>query len=1115
MPNTAVDESQPLLAGFSGDNNAESFDVTVDTLSSLVESKNKEMLDDMGGVIGLCHRLKVDPSSGLFPDEGVSQSSDLPFAKRKATFGENILPHTPPKSFLELLWCAYNDKTLFMLTIAALISLGIGLWKDNNDQGIPDEPKVGWIEGTAILIAVIVVVLTNAINDYQRESQFKKLNAKHHQNQFIKVLRGGRVQRLHVQKICVGDIVDLVPGDVVPFDGIYLHGYDLACDESSLTGESNTVKKQTYDNSLVAGMAETDESLALQDCFILSGSRVLLGVGRVVVVAVGVNSFFGKTMVMTMTLNQCHQQELTPLQQKLDVLADQIAWFGLISAFLIFVILSAKFFIMAWWFDHSLPAGTTIAYFIISTVIEAITIIVVAVPEGLPMAVTLALAFATTQMLKDNNLVRVLAACETMGNATTVCTDKTGTLTKNKMTVVECTFGETSFKINAPTRFDDEDDNDNTNNSNNNNDDDEISSSTMLHHKLYPFSDYVRKLIKEGVAINSTAYKCMDDQGRWQYTGSKTECALLEMVEQWQDITSVDSWRQDTIVDKIYPFSSQNKSMTSIIRLTSISVGNSSSAATVTSSLSSSTTTAHNATTDQPNSVYRLHTKGAPEALLEHCTRYMDEQGQVHLMEHENYVMWDQIIRTYAQQALRTMALAYQDLTTDAYEDFISKNVEMATETTPPLQDLILLGVVGIRDPLRSGVVESVAAFRRAGVSVRMITGDNIYTAKAIATSAGILTEGGMALIGPEFRTMSEDLQRQVVPQMQVLARSSPHDKMTVVARLQELDQVVAMTGDGTNDGPALKLANIGFSMNLAGSEVAKEASDIILMDDNFNSILKALLWGRAVNDGIRKFLTFQLTVNVAAVVLTLVSAIASEQSESILGAVQLLWINLIMDTLAALALATEPPTDALLDQAPIKKTEPVIDGGMAYRILSQGIFQVCITLAVMHYSPFWFGLDPHQQNNHDYLMVRSMVFNTFVFLQFFNGFNCRRIHGTTLNVFEHLNRDWLFLAIQALIAIGQVCIITFGGSALKTSPLTPLQWVITVGIGFCSLPVGWLFTSIARIPRLQNCGYYVWHALIRRNENQGWHNKSTLPESNSTASGSTTTNTIPPYSLD
>jgi Ca2+-transporting ATPase len=316
-------------------------------------------------------------------------------------------------------------------------------------------------------------------------------------------------------------------------------------------------------------------------------------------------------------------------------------------------------------------------------------------------------------------------------------------------------------------------------------------------------------------------------------------------------------------------------------------------------------------------------------------------------------------------------------------------------------------------------------------------------------------------MTGPELREMSEEEQRKVIPRLQVLARSSPTDKTVVVTRLQEQDQVVGMTGDGTNDGPALKLADVGFSMGIAGTEVAKEASDIILMDDNFNSILKALLWGRAVNDGVRKFLTFQLTVNIAAVTLSFISSVLSENAESVLSAVQLLWVNLIMDTLAALALATEPPSDDLLDRKPISKNAHLINYRMAKMILGQAIFQIIINLLAIYLGGriFHLGDSVYEQQ-----VLRTMVFNIFVFLQVFNEINCRRI-DTSINVFKDIFSNWIFIAIQVVVVLGQFLIVTFGGIAFKTVPLTLDRWIITVLIGALSIPIG---TIIRLIP---DCG--------------------------------------------
>lgn len=793
-------------------------------------------------------------------------------------------------------------------------------------------------------------------------------------------MRSGREQQISVYDLNVGDILMLEPGDIIPVDGLYLKGHNLACDESSATGESDTMKKQTEDKG---------------DCFILSGAKVLEGVGRAVVIAVGENSFYGKTM-MSMRGDEA---EGTPLQNKLDTLAEQIAKLGFAAAVTMLIALVIKYFVTAALAPEFPPAGD-IAAAMISIVIQAITIIVVAVPEGLPMAVTMALAFATTQMLKDNNLVRVLAACETMGNATAICSDKTGTLTQNKMTVTEGTLGQQEFTSQEEAK----------------------SWAKKVDKKN------VVPIIFEGIALNSNAFEDKDENGKVDFVGSKTECALLGFSKKLG--SNYEDLRHDANVAKVYPFASKRKTMTTIVEIK------------------------ENSAPSKTQSDYRVHVKGASEIVLEACKYYIDDKGESHKLDKEAIVKFNGIISAYADKALRTIALAYRDIS--------SKEYKKVSDDEPPLEELVLMGIVGIMDPLRDGVVESVTAFREAGVFVRMITGDNLNTAKAIARNAGILTKGGLAMSGPELRAMSEEEQRKVIPRLQVLARSSPTDKTIVVTRLQEQDQVVGMTGDGTNDGPALKMADVGFSMGIAGTEVAKEASDIILMDDNFNSILKALLWGRAVNDGVRKFLTFQLTVNIAAVVLSFISAIGSENAESILSAVQLLWVNLIMDTLAALALATEPPTPDLLHRKPISKYAHLINYRMAKMILGQAIFQIIVNLIAIYMGARFFHLS---DSEYDQEVLRTMVFNIFVFLQVFNEINCRRIDNT-INVFKDIFDNWIFIAVQVAVILGQYLIVTFGGIAFKTVPLSLEQWIVTILIGSLSIPVG---TVIRLIP---DCGF-------------------------------------------
>ncbi|KAI9244218.1 PMCA-type calcium-translocating P-type ATPase [Helicostylum pulchrum] len=962
------DSRSPLL-------HQNNFDITTEQLVRLIEKPS--LLSRLGGTAGVCQLLKVNAATGLLPDESfdvcygvVSQKEQYTshlFADRKSMFGKNEVPEAPAKTFLQLIWVAYNDQTLIMLTIAAVISLVVGIWEDESANRPIDEPKVGWVDGVAILVAVAVVVITNAINDFEKEKQFQKLNAKK-EDRPVKVLRGGLSQQIHIQDIVVGDIMFIEPGDVLNVDCLFIEGHNLRCDESAATGESKSAKK---DIDLKG------------DCIIISGSKITQGVAKVVVVAVGVNSHYGRAT----TLMRNSKEEITPLQLKLNVLADQIAKFGFIAAGLMLVFLLLKMIIKSYVNRQWLPTNELYTQ-LIAMVIQAITIIVVAVPEGLPMAVTLALAFATTEMLKDNNLVRHLSACETMGNATTVCSDKTGTLTENKMTVVSASIADKKITVN-----------------------------NSLKNSCAQVNSTALNLAIENMAVNSTAFEGKDADGHMKLIGSTTECALLGFVENLGHC--YQEKRTSSHCVNVYPFNSTVKSMTTVIELNESNV------------------------VSENASQYRMYSKGAPENILQSCAYYLDASGHIKPLNGYVRVNQEMLISSYASRSLRTLALAYRDVDAIAFQEFHAED--------PPLADLVLIGIIGIQDRLREGVIESIQEFRRAGVIVRMITGDNLETAKAIAKECGILTSGGVAMTGPEFRELSPGEQYNTVPRLQVLARSSPIDKTLIVSLLQERNEVVAMTGDGTNDGPALKLANVGFAMGITGTEVAKEASDIILMDDNFNSILQALKWGRAVNDGVKKFLTFQLTVNIAAVVLSFVSAILSDTSESILSAVQLLWVNMIMDTFAALALATEPLTDELVNRKPLRKDASLINWQMSRMIVGQALFQIAINLLLMYHGAELFGLS---DSSEDVKVLRTIVFNTFVFLQVFNELNCRRIDNR-LNILRGITHDRLFLIIQAFVVAGQVLIIQYGGLAFKTVPLTLEQWVYTVSIGLLSVPTG------------------------------------------------------------
>ncbi|KAL3480166.1 hypothetical protein BJX99DRAFT_35848 [Aspergillus californicus] len=1023
-------------AEFEVENN--SFAFSPGQLNKLLNPKSLGAFYALGGLAGLEKGLRTDLRSGLSLDEtdldgtvsfdDATALSNTPkpmteraptapdradtsppkkaenaYADRKRVYGLNQLPEKKTKGILELAWLAYNDKVLILLTVAAVISLALGIYQ--SVTAAPDEPRVQWVEGVAIIVAILIVVVVGAANDWQKERQFVKLNRKK-EDRMVKLIRSGKMSEISVHDILVGDLMHLEPGDLLPVDGIFITGHNVKCDESSATGESDVLRKTPAQD--VYGAIERHENLAKQDPFIVSGAKVSEGVGTFLVTAVGVNSTYGKTM---MSLQD--EGQTTPLQTKLNILAEYIAKLGLAAGLLLFVVLFIKFLAQL----KNLGSADDKGQAFLQIFIVAVTVIVVAVPEGLPLAVTLALAFATTRMLKDNNLVRLLRACETMGNATTICSDKTGTLTENKMTAVAATLGtKSSFggksQASSPTSGAEGRTTDSPN---------VLSPSEFASSLSRP----AKQLLNDSIVLNSTAFEG-EQEGVMTFIGSKTETALLGFARTYLGLGSLSEARDNASIAQMIPFDSGRKCMAVVIKM-------------------------------DDGKKYRMLVKGASEVLLAKSTRVVrdptQDLGEGPLEEKDRSAL-DSTITNYANQSLRTIGLVYRDFTEWPPRGAPTQEEDRSLASFDHIfKDMIMFGVFGIQDPLRAGVADSVHQCQRAGVFVRMVTGDNLVTAKAIAQECGIFTPGGLAIEGPQFRKLSTRQMTQIIPRLQVLARSSPDDKKILVTQLKKLGETVAVTGDGTNDAQALKTADVGFSMGITGTEVAKEASDIILMDDNFTSILKAMAWGRTVNDAVKKFLQFQITVNITAVLLTFISAVANENEESVLTAVQLLWVNLIMDTFAALALATDPPSAHVLDRRPEPKSAPLINVTMWKMIIGQSIYQLVVTL-VLNFSGrsilksiIDFSLDDGDTT------LTTVVFNTFVWMQIFNQWNSRRL-DSGLNIFEGLFRNQWFIDIQFIITGGQILIVFVGGHAFSVTRLDGAQWAVCLILGVISLPV-------------------------------------------------------------
>ncbi|VDN57768.1 unnamed protein product [Dracunculus medinensis] len=1035
---------------------------SVEELRTLMEFRGIEACEkieaDYGGIDGLCRRLKTDPANGLPQDKDELD-------RRRAVFGANEIPPHPPKSFLQLVWEALQDVTLIILLVSAIVSLALSFYRPPDDGTISDdsEHEAGWIEGVAILISVVVVVLVTALNDYTKERQFRGLQAKIETEHKFAVIRGGKQIQIVVNEIVVGDIAQVKYGDLLPADGIIVQSNDLKIDESSLTGESDQIRKNPD-----------------HDPVLLSGTHVMEGSGKMLVTAVGVNSQTGIIMTLLGAAKNVVEEErkaakregllrnikifptlvsgdvvvttgiedgtaqalLTDqsvgklsdneevkeesegkkersvLQAKLTRLAIQIGYAGSFVAGCTVLILVTRFCISRYMIEEKAFSLADFQHFI-NFLIIGVTVLVVAVPEGLPLAVTLSLAYSVKKMMHDNNLVRHLDACETMGNATSICSDKTGTLTTNRMTVVQSYINDVHYKETP---------------------------------KFENLNKETRELMINLISINTSyASQVLPPKKAGEQSiqlGNKTECGLLGFVVALnQSYQAIRDKYPESSIFKVYTFNSVRKSMSTVIKL------------------------------DEGG--YRVFSKGASEIILKKCKWFLGRDGILKKFSQKDYDrLISHVIEPMASDGLRTICLAYKDYVNGGQikENQINFVGEIDWDNEDAVvNDLTAVAIVGIQDPVRPEVPEAIAKCQRAGITVRMVTGDNINTARSIATSCGILRPGEdfIALEGKDFNArirnekgeVSQEKLDAIWPKLRVLARAQPTDKYTLVkgiidSRVTDSREVVAVTGDGTNDGPALKKADVGFAMGIAGTDVAKEASDIILTDDNFTSIVKAVMWGRNVYDSIAKFLQFQLTVNVVAVVVAFVGACAIQDTP--LKAVQMLWVNLIMDTLASLALATELPTEDLLKRKPYGRTSPLISRTMSKNILGHALYQLIILFLLIFIGERFFDIESgrwaplHAPPSQHF----TIVFNTFVMMTLFNEINARKIHGER-NIFHGLFSNPIYYIIWISTMVAQIAIVQFGGRWFSTAALNLEQWLWCLAFGIGTLLWGQIVTTI------------------------------------------------------
>jgi len=1017
---------------------------------------------ELGGLLGLSYMLRTDTASGIREDE---KESD--YAKRKELYSTNELPLPPVRPIWEHALETLSDPMLIVLMIGGAVSIAANTAK---------HPSDGWIEGTAILISVLIVTFVSSYNNYSQEVAFLKLAASL-KGAPVTIMRGHVQGTYEQEEILVGDVVSLSPGNMIPADGVMIDQTTVTVNESALTGESHELVKGPHDP------------------FLSAGTEITSGTCNMLVTAVGINSAKGRLMSSLV-----QEQRPTQLQERLEQTAAIIGYIGLAASVLTFLALTIRFIVnvetkdsLTWKDDWT----QIIDFFIIS-----VTIIVVAIPEGLPLAVTVSLAYSMAKMRKDQNLVKVLSACETMGNATAICSDKTGTLTQNKMTVVQ-SFVAGRFYPRQPKREE--------------------------------LSDQVLNLLTDGVICNSDRrvredrmdFSVPPEDWKWEGDGGATESALLAWLSRYYEPPRSNIMRlrveNEKRVMQFFPFSSAKKHSSVIMQM-------------------------HEPDEQHPvGTNCRRYYKGAADRIIKACKYMVDQNGQVipvgdlalpkcqhpncrrdamrgeipntptHCDEHSSPNMpCDQVCRHVHnnQRCNKWAVMGTKDgvamYCTDpahhpdgvelylldehplklmgnmtrsglrciavAYVDGISVKIKDGILSEPDeVPDWTLVGFVGIKDPLRPETRDAVMTVQQAGIVVRMVTGDNLDTAKFIAQDCGIITDPRhLALEGADFRMALEEQERykqkngtddpnfvQLVKNLRVMARCQPEDKLELVKFLMEHGEVVGVTGDGSNDGPALKQADVGLAMGIAGTDVAKAAANIIILDDNFSSIVKSVLWGRCVYDNIRKFLQFQCAVNFCALGLALVGAIAN--GEEPLKAVQLLWVNLIMDTMGALALGTEHPKPVLLQRKPYRPDCPLISKPMWRNIIGQGACQLAILLVILYEGKHWFSNRFYPNGVYDEEYHFTYIFNTFVWCQFFNEINSRKVN-TEMNIFESMFENFWFPAVLAITAGFQILMVEVFGSFARTKHQEWDLWLTAIGFGATQLVTGFLLRLFIRV---------------------------------------------------
>lgn len=889
--------------------------------------------------------------------------------KSREKYGENVL--TPPartpmwKLFLE----KFSDPIIRILLVALLLSIAVSVYHVATGEA----GASALFEPAGIALAILLATVVGFLFEMSAAKKFDILNQVN-DDLPVKVVRGGHIVEIPKREVVVGDIVMLNAGDEIPADGILLSAVSVQVNESSLTGEPMATKTTVE--------ADFDKDATYPSNAVMNGSTMLGGYGVMQVTQVGDATEYGKVY----TGSQIENNTQTPLDKQLNTLASFITKASYVIAAIIFVARTVIYLT-----DHPVLDWLSFGSYLLSTAMIAVTVIVVAVPEGLPMSVTLSLAMSMKRMLANNNLVRKMHACETMGAATVICTDKTGTLTQNQMRVSEAAFD-------------------------------------------YASDSNIKEIIAEGIAANSTAHLDEGTNGV-KVLGNPTEGALLLWLAD-QGVDYAELRNRAHVVEQL-TFSTERKYMATVV--------------------------------DSPLLNHRVvYVKGAPEYVMNFCSQMVTAQGLVPMESSRPGV--EAKLLQYQNQAMRTLGFAYALVGPD--EPYF-----MAGHLSPHIH-LTFLGVTAIADPVRKEVPEAVAECLNAGIKVKIVTGDTPATAREIARQISLWKpeDGDRNIItGTEFANLSDKELLERIPDLKVIARARPMDKERLVKLLQSQDEVVAVTGDGTNDAPALNAAQVGLSMG-DGTSVAKEASDITIIDNSFGSITKAVLWGRSLYRNIQKFILFQMTINVAACLIVLLGAFLG--TESPLTVTQMLWVNLIMDTFAALALASLPPDERVMRDKPRHLNDNIVTRAMGKGIIGTGIAFVLLLFGLLQYfkhvdvtSIAQFDLGLFLSNFFNFSPVHegltryelTLFFSIFVFLQFWNMFNAKAF-GNVQSAFSRLNTCKGFLWVTLIILAGQILIVSVGGALFSVTPLQLMDWVYIFAATSIVLWIGEIYRLIRRL---------------------------------------------------